>query len=63
MMDEMPYDDDFQLNIYGDIWASMICSIEGEILGDIVLILSLEGNLIAAQNQQTLNTYLKSRYG
>ena len=41
----------------------MICSIGREIFGDLVLILPLEGNLIAAQDQQTLYTYLKWRDG
>ena len=47
-MDVMPYDDDFQLIIYGDMWANMICSVGGEIFGYLVLILPLEGKLIAA---------------
>ena len=47
MIDDMPYDDDFQLIIYGDIWASMICSVGGEILGDLVFILPLEGKYFA----------------
>ena len=48
MMDEMPYVDDFQLIIYGDMWANMICSVGGEIFGGLVLILPLEGKIIPA---------------
>ena len=50
-MEDIPYHDDFQLIIYEDIWASMICNIGGEIFGDLVLILPIEDNLIAAQDQ------------
>ena len=59
IMDAMPYDDGFQLIIYGDIWANMICSVGGEIFGDLALILPLEGEIIAAQDQPTLYTYHK----
>ena len=45
----MPYVDEFQLFTYQMIWASLICSIGGEVLGDLDFILPLEGNTIAAQ--------------
>ena len=41
----------------------MICSIGGEVLGDLVLILPLEGNYFAAQDQNFLYTYHKWRGG
>ena len=43
-----PYDGDFQLIIYGMVWASLICSVGGGIFGDLALILPGEGNIIAA---------------
>ena len=63
MIDDMPYVDDFQLIIFGDTWASMICSVGGEILGDLVFILRLEGKCFAAQEQQFLYTYHEWREG
>ena len=48
MMEESPYVDEFLLIIYGDTWANMICSVGGEILGDIVFILPHEGKYFAA---------------
>ena len=48
MMEMIPYDDDFQLIIYGDTGAILICSVGGEIFGGLVLIFPLEGNIIAA---------------
>ena len=63
MMEEMPYDDDFQLIIYGDTWANLICSVGGEIFGGLVLIFPLKGKLIAAHGQPTLYTYHRWRYG
>ena len=59
----MPYDDDFQLITYEENWASLICSIGGEIFGDLDFILPLEGKIIAAQDQKTLYTYPKWRDG
>jgi len=59
----IPYHDDFQLIIYGDVWASMICSIGGEIFGDLVLIFPLEGKLIEAHGQPELYTYHMWRDG
>ena len=50
MMEMMPYDDDFQLIIYGDIWASMICSVGKEIFGDLVLIFPPEGNIMCGRS-------------
>ena len=63
MTDWMPYDDDFQLITYEMIWASLICSVGGEILGDLDFILPLEGNLIAAQVKVSLHTYHEWRRG
>ena len=63
MMDVMPYVDDFQLIIYGDTWASMICSIGGEILRALVFILPLEGKSFVAQDHKFLYTYHKWRDG
>ena len=63
MMEEMPYNDDFQLIIYGETWASLICSVGGEIFGGIVLILPLEGKIISAHGQPTLYTYHEWRDG
>ena len=63
MIEEMPYDDDFQLIIYGDTWASLIYNVGGEIFGGLVLILPLEGKIIAAHGQTTLYTYHKGRDG
>ena len=57
------YDGDFQLIIYGMVWATLICSIGGEIFGDLILILPFEGKLIAAQDQPTLYTCHKWRDG
>ena len=48
MMEEMPYDDEFQLIIYGNTWASLICGVGGEIFGCLFLVLPLEGKLITA---------------
>ena len=62
-IDRMPYDGDFQLIIYGIVWASMVHNVGEEILGDPVFILPLEGNLIATQDQQTIYTYHKWRGG
>ena len=50
----IPYDDEFQLITYEMIWASLICSIGGEVLGDLDFILPLEGNIIAARIQLKL---------
>ena len=44
----IPYDDEFQLITYEMIWASLICSVGGEVLGDLDFILPLEGNIIVA---------------
>ena len=59
IMNVMPYDDDFQLIIYGETWASLIYSVGEEIFGGLVLILPLEGKLIAAHYQLTIYTYHK----
>ena len=59
----IPYDDEFQLITYEMIWASLICSVGGEILGDLDFILPLEGNTIVAQVQLSLHTYHKWRRG
>ena len=58
-MDMMPYEDDYQLISYGDIWARMICSIGGEAFGGPAFIFPLDGNHIATEVQQTPYTYLK----
>lgn len=63
MIDWIPYDDDFQLITYEMIWASLIYSVGGKILGDPDFILPLEGNTIAAQVQRSLHTYHKWRRG
>ena len=63
MMDVMPYDDDLQLTIYGDIWAGMIHNVGEEIFEDPNFFLPLEGNIIATQDQQKLYIYLKWRGG
>ena len=44
----MPYDDDFQLITYEVIWASIFHNVGEEIFGDLVFILPMEGNIIAA---------------
>jgi len=59
----IPYDDVFQLITYEMIWASLIYNIGGEIFGDLVFILPLEGNIIAAQDQKIIHTYQKWRGG
>ena len=41
----------------------MFHNVEGYILDDLVFLFLLEGNIIAAQDQQTLYTYLKWRGG
>ena len=63
MRNEIPYDDDFQIIIYGETWAIMIYSARGDIFRYLVFILSLEGNYFAAQDQPTLYTYHKWRDG
>ena len=63
MIDIMPYDDDFQLIIYGDIWANMIHNVGEDIFEDPIFFLPLEGNIIAAQDQQKIYTYHKWRGG
>ena len=63
MIDWMPYDGDFQLITYEVIWASMLHNVGGEILGGLVSIFPLEGNIIAAQDHHILYTYPKWRGG
>ena len=62
-IDLIPYGDDFLFIIYGMVWASMIHNVGGKLFGDLVLFLPLEGNFIAAQDQQTLYTYHNWRGG
>ena len=59
----IPYDDEFQLITYEMIWANLICSIGGEVLGDLDFILPLEGNIIAARVQLALRIYHEWRRG
>ena len=59
----MPYDDEIQLITYEMIWASLFCSVGGEVLGDLDFIMPLEGNTIVAQVQLSLHTYHKWRRG
>ena len=63
MIDDMPYVDHFQLIIYGDTWANMICIVGGQILGGLVFIFPHEGKYFAAQDQHFLYTYHKWRDG
>lgn len=63
MIGWIPYDDDFQLITYEMIWASLIYSADGEILGGLNFILPHEGNTIAAQIYLSLHTYHKWRRG
>ena len=43
--------------IDGMIWANMIHNVRGKIFGDLFFFLPLEGNIIAAQDQQKIYTY------
>ena len=61
MIGWMPYYDEFQFITYELIWASMIYSVGGEILGDLVFILPLEGKYFPAQDQHTLFIHHKLR--
>ena len=49
--DDIPYGDDFPSITYGMVWASLIHNVGNEIFIDLVFILPLEGNIIAAQDQ------------
>ena len=62
-IDWMSYDDQVLFIIYGMVWASLIHNVGEEIFGGIVFILPLEGNIIAAQDQQILYNYHKWRGG
>ena len=59
----MPYGDHVPFILYGMVWASMIHDMGERIFGDLVFFLPLEGNIIAAQDQQILYTYNKWREG
>ena len=59
----IPYDDEFQLITYEMIWANLICSVRGEVLGDLDFILPLEGNIVAAQVKLALQIYHEWRRG
>ena len=59
----IPYDDEFQLITYEMIWASLICSVGGEVLGDLDFIFPLEGNIIATRVQLALHIYHEWRRG
>ena len=57
----MPNGDDVPFTLNGMIWSSMIHDMGERIFGDLIFFLPLEGNLIAAQYQHMLYTYLKWR--
>ena len=62
-LQKIPYYDEFQLITYEVIWASLTCNVGGEVFGDLVLILPLEGIIFAAQVQISLHTYHQWRQG
>ena len=62
-IDWIPYDDQVLFIIYGMVWASLIHNVGGQIFGGLVFILPLEGNIIAAQDQQIIYTCHKWRGG
>ena len=59
VIDGIPYGDDFISITYGMIWAILIHSVGEEIFGDLVFILPLKGNSIAAKDKHILCTYHK----
>ena len=60
-MDGVPYDGDFLSIMYEMVWASLIHNVREEVFGDLVFILPIEGNSIAAQDQKILYNYHKWR--
>ena len=58
-MDGMPYSGDFLPITYEMAWASLIHNAGTGIFGDLVSFLPFEGNIIVAQDQQIICTYLK----
>ena len=57
------YGGDFQLIPYEMIWDNMFHNVEEGILGGLVFIFPLEGNIVTAQYQHILCTYPKWRGG
>ena len=59
MIGRIPRDEDYELLsiTYEMIWATLICNIGEEIFGDLDLILPLEGNTIAGQDQLSHYTF------
>ena len=60
-MDGVPHDGDFLPLIYEMGWASLTHSAGRETFGGLASFLPLEGNIMAAQDQKNLYTYLKWR--
>ena len=63
MIDWIPYGGDYQLITYEMIWDNMFHNVGEEILGGLVFIFPLEGNIVAAQYQHILCTYPEWRGG
>ena len=59
----IPYGGDFLSIMYGMVWAILIHNARKGIFGGLVSFLPLEGNIIAAQDQKIIYTYLKWRGG
>ena len=59
--DGMPCDDYLISLTYGVSWAIWFCSVGGRIFADLISMMPLEGNILIAQDQFLLYTYLKWR--
>ena len=60
-VDGMPYGGDFLSIMYEMVWAILVHNVGKGIFGDLVSVLPFEGNIIAAQDQKILCTYLMWR--
>ena len=59
--DGVPHGDTLLSITYETFWADWFYSIGGRIFGDLILMIPLEGNVLAAQDHFSLYTYLKWR--
>ena len=60
-MNGVPYDDGFLSIMYEMVWASLIQSARRGTFGGLASFLPFEGNMMVAQDQKIINTYLKWR--
>ena len=59
--DWMPHDDTLLSITYETFWANWFYSAGGRIFADLIFMMPLEGNVLVAQDQFSLYTYLKWR--